>query len=99
MADNMKLLEELAGPLTIGALLRAIRNGEELTLSGFAERIEISAQNLSDIERGRKGVSPERAARWAQLLGLSEAQFIRLALEDALRRKGLDYHVSLQKAV
>jgi len=61
------------GPLTFGKMLQAVRDGDELTLEVFAKRIGVSRQSLCDIEKGRKGVSPERAARWARLLGYPEA--------------------------
>jgi transcriptional regulator with XRE-family HTH domain len=44
-----------------------------------------SAAHLSHIENGRKVVSPERAARWASLLGYAESQFVRLALSEGAR--------------
>jgi transcriptional regulator with XRE-family HTH domain len=54
-----------------------------MTQEEFAETLGISKQHLSHIENGRKVVSPERAARWASLLGYAESQFVRLALQDA----------------
>ena len=41
-----------------------------------------------DIEKGRKGVSPERAVRWARMLGLSDVQWLRLALQAELDAAG-----------
>jgi hypothetical protein len=44
-------LEEAAGgPLTLGGFLRAIREGEEMTLAAFAGRLGVSRQNLCDVE-------------------------------------------------
>jgi transcriptional regulator with XRE-family HTH domain len=62
--------------------VQGAREGEELTLEAFAKKLGVSRQNLCDIEKGRKGVSPERAARWAQLLGYPDAQWVRLALQQ-----------------
>jgi len=56
-------------PLTFGALLRAIRLGEEETLEAFAARLGETKQHLSDLEHDRRGVSVERAAAWAKVLG------------------------------
>ena len=90
--DAMTFLEKLSGsPLTLAKLLRSIREGEAKTQTEFAETLGISKQHLSHIENGRKVVSPEWAARWALLLGYSEFQFLRLALQDQLRRAGLRY--------
>jgi transcriptional regulator with XRE-family HTH domain len=95
----MAFLERLSGgPLTLAKLLRSIREGEAMTQAEFADTLGISKQHLSHIENGRKVVSPERAARWASLLGYAEAQFVRLALQDELHRVGLRYTVSVDAA-
>jgi len=92
----MEVLEGIAeAPLTLGALVRAVRLGEGQSQAEFARRLGISKQHLSEVERGRKAVAAERAARWAGLLGYSEKQFVRLALQDAVARAGLRYRVVL----
>lgn len=98
-SSAIKLMERLTGgPLTFGKMLQAVREGDELTLEAFAKRIGVSRQNLCDIEKGRKGVSPERAARWARLLGYPEAQWVRLALQAELDAAGLKYRVEIAAA-
>lgn len=98
-SDAMAFLEKLTGgPITLARLLRSIREGESMTQTEFAESLGISKQHLSHIENGRKVVSPERAARWALVLGYSEAQFVRLALQDELHRAGLRYTVTVDAA-
>ncbi len=98
-SDAMAFLENLSGgPLTLAKLLRSIREGEALTQAELAEMLGISKQHLSHIENGRKVVSPERAASWAARLGYAESQFVRLALQDALRRVGLRYTVTVNAA-
>ncbi len=89
-SDAMVFLDKLSGgPLTFSKLLRSIREGEGQTQIEFARRLGISKQHLSHIENGRKIVSPERAARWAAILGYAESQFVRLTLQDELQRAGL----------
>ena len=98
-SEAMAFLEELSGgPLTLAKLLRSIRGGEAMTQVQFAKTLGISKQHLSHIENGRKVVSPERAARWASVLGFAESQFVRLALQDELERAGLHYAVSVNAA-
>ena len=98
-AEAIKLMERLAGgPLTLGKVVQGVREGEELTLEAFAKKLGVSRQNLCDIEKGRKGVSPERAARWAQLLGYPEVQWVRLALQAELDAAGLKYRVEIEAA-
>ncbi len=82
-------------PLTFGALLRAIRLGEEETLEVFAARLGESKQHLSDIERGRRGVSVQRAAAWAKTLGYHAGPFVELAVQAQLRAAGLPFVVTV----
>ncbi len=96
-SEAMRLLERLAGrPLTLGGAIEAIRLGEEMSQSAFARQLGISRAHLCDIEKGRKAVSPERAARFAHVLGYGEKQFVRLALQDQLDRAGLNMTVQLE---
>src|SRR5690348_3660609 len=74
----------VGGRITLGTLIEAIRRGEEETQAALAAKLGITKSHLCDIERGRKVVSPERAARFAALLGYSSDQFVRLALQDAV---------------
>ena len=98
-SDARKFLEKLTGgPLTLGRAIRAIRLGEEQSLAAFSKLLGISVSHLSDIELGRKTVSAARAARFARKLGRSEAQFVRLALQDLVVEAGLKFHVNLDAA-
>ena len=98
-AAAIKLMERLTGgSLTLGKVMQGVREGEELTLESFAKKLGVSLQNLCDIEKGRKGVSPERAARWARQLGYPEAQWVRLALQAELDAAGLKYRVEIAAA-
>lgn len=95
-SDARKFLEKLTGgPLTFG---RAIRLGEEQSLAQFSKLLGISASHLSDIELGRKTVSAERASKFARKLRRSEAQFVRLALQDLVSQAGLKFRVNLDAA-
>ncbi len=86
------------GPLTMAKILCSIRMGEEKTQAEFAEILGISRSNLCDIEKGRRFISAEMAARFADKLGDSPKQFIRVALQDQLNRVGLKYHVNIEAA-
>jgi DNA-binding transcriptional regulator YiaG len=95
-SDAIKFLEKRAGtPLSIASLLVSIREGEEISQVKFASLLEISRAHLCDIEKGRKGLSPHRAAIFAKKLGYSETLFVRLALQDLVTREGLDLHVEV----
>lgn len=93
-----RVLAKITGPLTIGAALNAIRLGEEQSLEKFAARLKVTRAHLCDIEKGRRGVAPERAASWARALGYSQTQFVRLALQAVLDDAGLDLTVEVRAA-
>ena len=92
-------LEKHLGKLTVGEFLRSWRLSEELSQKEFAKKLKISAANLCDIEKGRKGVSPEKADEIARILGYSRTVLVRLALEDQLESAGLKYVIEVKPAV
>ncbi len=98
VVDAMPFIERLVGRISLAALLESIRLGEEMTQREFAAKLGVSKSHLCDIEKGRKLVSPERAARFAKELGYSSDQFVRLALQDAIDRAGLRYTVQVTAA-
>ena len=89
----VRFLENIAGPLTLGTALAAIREGEEWSQAEMARKIGVSRSHLCDIEKGRKFVSPGRAAEFARTLGYSERHFVRLALQELVDEAGLDLEV------
>jgi antitoxin HigA-1 len=97
-SDQAFLEGLIGGPLTLRAALSGIRESEGESLSQFAARLGISRSHLCDIEQGRRSVSPERAARFAKLLGQHQAQFVRLALQDQVRNAGLKLRVEVHAA-
>ncbi|MEK6705863.1 MAG: helix-turn-helix domain-containing protein [Bdellovibrionota bacterium] len=98
-SDAVKTLERITGgPLTLARLLQSIRLGEEVTLAVFAKKLGVSRQHLCDIEKGRKVVSPERAARFALVLGYSKEQFVSLALQALVDDADLDLKVEVKAA-
>jgi transcriptional regulator with XRE-family HTH domain len=98
-SSDERFVEKLmGGPLTLGGALSAIRETETESLATFAERLGVSRSHLSDIEHGRRAVSPERAARFAVALGQSQMQFVRLALQDQIRNAGLKLRVDVHAA-
>jgi transcriptional regulator with XRE-family HTH domain len=95
-SETMKFLDALIGePMTIGGLLTAIRESDDLSQAALAKRLGISKSHLCDIEKGRKLLSPERAARFAHELGYSEEQFVRLSLQQMVEAAGLSFFVGL----
>jgi len=98
-SETMQFLEKLTGgPLTIGELLRTLRKSEDQTQEEFAKTLEMSKQHLCDIEKGRKAVTPARAALFAKRLGQPPAYFIQLALQEDLKSVGLKIKVKVDAA-
>jgi transcriptional regulator with XRE-family HTH domain len=59
----------MGGPLTLGAALSGLREADEQGLAELAKLLGVSRSHLCDIEQGRRSVSTERAARFAQAFG------------------------------
>ena len=95
---GLKDLEKKLGKLTVGELLRSWRMSEELSLKDFGKLIGLSTANLCDIEKGRKGVSPEKAEQIAKALKVPPALLIRLSIEESLQAAGLKYSVEIKPA-
>jgi transcriptional regulator with XRE-family HTH domain len=88
----------LGGPLTFGAAVEALRVGEEISQADFARKLRVSRQYLCDVEKGRRLVSPEQAARFAKVFGHPPNVLVRLALQDAVRASGLKLKVIVEAA-
>jgi transcriptional regulator with XRE-family HTH domain len=97
--ETLGYLENLMGEkLTLGSFILAIRQGEELSQVAFAKILGVSRQVLCDIERGRRIISPKKAAEYANLLGYSKKQFVRLCLQDMIDRDHLGLIVEIENA-
>lgn len=94
---NIESLEEKFGPMSVGLFIRSFREADELSQTEFAKKLRISKANLCDIEKNRKLVSPERAARYAKILKVPESTLIQLAIQDLLRQAKLPYEVIIKK--
>lgn len=63
----------------LGARLRTLRIVRCLTLRTVAERIGVAVSYLSDVERGRRGVSMDRLADLAEALGVQAKALVKAA--------------------
>ncbi len=86
------------GALTFGQLLASLRQADEAGLAQFAATLGISRQHLHQLETGQKSVSPERAVRFARLLGQSESYFLQLALQDLANDSGITAYIQVMVA-
>ena len=97
-AFEPKDLERRLGKLTVGEFLHTWRISEEMSLADFGKLVGMSVANLCDIEKGRKGVSPEKAEQIAKAIGVPAGLLIRLSIEENLRAAGLKYTVEIKPA-
>jgi transcriptional regulator with XRE-family HTH domain len=95
---GLRDLEKRFGKMTVGEFLRAWRISEELSLRDFGKLVVLSVANLCDIEKGRKGVSPEKAEQIAKAIGVPPALLVRLSIEESLQSAGLKYKVEITPA-
>jgi len=96
---TLSQIDEVIGEsFTLGTYLRAIRMSDKKTLVEFAALLGMSKQQLCDIEHQRKNVSPKLAAEYAEKLGYSREQFVRMAIQDLLDRDELNMVVEVKLA-
>ena len=94
--STLSFLESISGEaLTLRGLLLAIRLADDESQVSFAAKLGISRQQLCDIERGRRNITPSLAAEYAIKLGYSREQFVRLSLQDIVNRGNLPFTVEL----
>src|SRR3954454_12601088 len=71
-------------PIAVGSRVRALREGMGLSLRDLAERTGVSAQMLSQVERGETSPTLAVAGRIASGLELSLSQLLRLDEGDGV---------------
>lgn len=96
--DALEFFESIDGPLTLGGMLWSIRMCDELSQTEFARMLGVNRSHICDIEKGRKIVSPERAATWARILGYPDTVFVKLALQEQLDKAGVKMNVQVDAA-
>lgn len=95
--DALEFLNEIIGePRTLGNVLESLRLSDEETQISYSKKLGISQAHLSQIEKGLKTVSAERARKFAKILGYSEVTFVQLAIQDELNRLGIKMKVHLE---
>ena len=94
---GLKDLEKRYGKLNVSELLRSWRLCEGLSQRQFAHRLGISAQNLCDIEKGRKGISIDKAHEIATIIGYSAPVLIKMVIDEQIKEAGLKYRVELKQ--
>lgn len=90
-----KAIRKLTGHISFGEMLLSFRQAGELTQVQMAEKLNISKQDLCNIEKGRKLVSVERAVSFAKALKMPVKTFAKYVLQDQLQKAGLKGEVEI----
>ena len=88
------VLEKMYGPLTFADMITSLREAEEWSQAAMAKVLGVTRSHIAHMEAG-KPIAPKTAARYAQILGHSEASFVRLVLQDELRNAGIALDVTV----
>lgn len=97
---TLQILEDMIGHKpTLGTMLTAIRESEEMSQIAFAKLLGITPQKLCDIEKGRRFISPKTAEKFAKKLGNSSEYFVIRCLQDELERNKINIklHINHEK--
>lgn len=70
-------MQTTIAPMKIGQVIREIREAHKATLEEIAFAADTNASNLSRIERGTQGYSPETLERIATALGVTVSELHR----------------------
>ena len=95
---NDFLRSKLGTPITFGIALESLRDLYQQSQTAFAKKLGISRAYLCDVEKGRRFVSPGKAALFAKLIGHPPEYFVQLAIDDMLRAEGLKLKVQVNAA-
>ena len=88
----------LGTPMTFGEAVESLRLRDGRSQTDFARKLKLSRQYLCDVEKGRRLVSPEQAARFARAFGHPPEVLVQLALQDAVHAGGLKLRVAVVAA-
>jgi antitoxin HigA-1 len=80
----------------LGYRVRRARLDQELTLVDVARKTQASVSFVSDVEQGRRTLSPATAIRFAEALGEDPTPWVERVLQERLDRAGVRYRVRLE---
>jgi transcriptional regulator with XRE-family HTH domain len=81
---------------SFGEFVRDIRECDEISQAGLAERMHVSRQFINAIEKDKANISLEMAVKIARALGYPYEAFIEIFLNDMLKRSGIKKVVHLE---
>lgn len=84
--------------ISFGEAVQSLRLRDNLSSIMLANKLGVSRQYLCDIEKGRRLVSPEQAARFAKAFGHPPEVLVQVSLQDAVLASGLKLKVNVSAA-
>lgn len=100
-SQSLQLLDDIAGKLTFGDLLRSERERLGWTMKDLGEKLGVNRQYINNLEKGVKIPSVEQAVRFAEAVGKSPEIYIELVFQNVLDRTSnlKDYKVFIAKEI
>ena len=84
---GLKELRTDRGDMTFAKMLATFRFSQDWTQEEMGQKLGLSRQNVCDYEKGRKIPTASLAAKMAKKVGDIEAYWVKLALEDMLKKE------------
>lgn len=98
-SSAMKFIDEVVGcDLTVGSLVESHRLCEGYSQAELARRLGVSRSYVNAVEKGRRKVSPEQAARFAREFDMLEQHWVCVSIQEHLDAASLPYTVALEAA-
>lgn len=96
--EALEFLEKSRGLLTLGRALKADRLASELTQEELASKVGVTRQAIYGFESERDFPSYSTLKKLAKVFDMDEASYVRLLVQDLIRKKGIEgYIVDVKK--
>lgn len=87
---EISVFEKLAGPLTVGKLLRAYRTANALSVTEVERRLKLSKGTITQLESGKKKLPLKETLKLARKLEEAEDLYALAWLKEEVLEAGLD---------
>ena len=93
MVRATKHFKNKFGDLSFGQLIWSYRKSEEMSQSELADLMDVSKQYISQLERGDRLASVEKAVLFAKVFEMNPETFVLKALQDQVIKAGLNMKI------
>lgn len=96
--DSLEFLEKDRGPLTLGRALKADRLAAEMTQEELASKISVTEQAIHGFESERDFPNYTTLKKLAEVFKMDESSYVRLLVQDLVRKYGVKgYTIEVKK--